>query len=195
MGSGRSGLSRSVSRAALSCRDGGRAALRFSNRPKPRRAWSRRDTGASRQRPPRDVGRLELVLGGLGLGGLDRLHEAEAAVLEGGHLLLLLLGVALVELLEALDGLLEVGLDGLELVLLLLDLGVEVRDVHGHELGDLRLLLLGAEVLVLDGAHGDELGLREGLEGLLVAAALVGLEVRRVAVTRRPSRPSRRPSS
>mmetsp|Transcript_29613 Transcript_29613/g.100667 ORF Transcript_29613/g.100667 Transcript_29613/m.100667 type:complete len:221 (+) Transcript_29613:363-1025(+) len=162
----------------------GRAAPRCARSRGPRRKNRLRENqpsskpgGASRARA-----RLELVLGRLGLGGLDGLHEAEAAVLERRHLLLLLLGVALVELLEALDGLLEVGLDVLELGLLLLDLGVEVADLHGHELGDLRLLLLGAEVLVLHGAHGHELRLREGLERLLVAAAFVGLEVRGVAV-------------
>ena len=136
----------------------------------------------SPRRTLKRTGRLELVLGLLGLGALDGLHEAQAGGLDGGELLVLLGRELLVGVLELLDLVLEELLGLLELLLLLGDLGVEVGGGEGHEALDLLLLVVVAEVDVGGGADGLELLLGELLEGVKVAAALVVLEVGGVSV-------------
>ena len=121
--------------------------------------------------------RLELVLGILGLGGLDGLHEAKTGGLDGLDLLVLLGGELLVGVLKLLDLVLEVLLGLLELLLLGGDLGLEVLGGEGHEGLDLLLLVVVAKVDVGGGAHGLEVLVGELLEGVVVTSALVVLEV------------------
>ena len=102
------------------------------------------------------TGRLELVLGLLGLGDLDGLHEAQAGGLDGGDLLVLLGRELLVGVLELLDLVLEELLGLLELLLLLGDLGVEVGGGEGHEALDLLLLVVSQRSMLA----GEQTGLR-----------------------------------
>merc|ERR1719316_2643527 len=127
-----------------------------------------------------DPVRLELRLRRL-LEGVHRLQEPETAVLDSLDVLVLLVAGLLVLLLQTLDELLEVLLELLLLALLLLDHGLALLSAHRLELLDALLLLLVAEVDVLRAAGGLQVA-RELLEVVKGPAALVILEVARVAV-------------
>ena len=89
--------------------------------------------------------------------------------------LILLLLHALVLLLEALDALLEVALELLDGSVLLLDGGGDGIGALGLPLGEESFLLVVAQVEVGEAARGAERLSGKGLEGVEVAATLVGL--------------------
>jgi hypothetical protein len=123
---------------------------------------------------------LELGLAG-SLGSLDSLNQAKTGILDLLGLGLLVLLQLLVSLLELLHLSLESGLRLLEDLLLLGDESVKRGDGHGLQACDLLLLLIVAKIDV--GRRAARLqALRELLEGLLVTATLVVLEVSGVAV-------------
>mmetsp|Transcript_105097 Transcript_105097/g.255145 ORF Transcript_105097/g.255145 Transcript_105097/m.255145 type:complete len:263 (+) Transcript_105097:325-1113(+) len=122
-----------------------------------------------------------LQLGLAAGGGLDCLHEPKAAGLDLGDGVVLGLGDLLVLVLELLELVLEGLLGVLDLLLLLLDSGVEGIGVHGHELLDLLAVVILAQVEVVGRAHRLE-GVGELLERVVVAAALVVLQRRRIPV-------------
>merc|ERR1719401_3026528 len=79
---------------------------------------------------------------------MDGLEEPEPSFLDGLRVLFLLLVRLCVRLLQAVDEGLEVGLQLLQLALLLLDHRLPLRCAHGLELLDLLLLLRIAELQV-----------------------------------------------
>merc|ERR1711982_69203 len=99
---------------------------------------------------------------------LDSLQQAQAAVLDGLEVVVLLLVTLLVLLLEPLDHLLEASLQRLDLSLLRLDLGLALSRRQGLELLDLGLLRVVSELHIARGAHGAEL-LGEGVEVLVLS--------------------------
>jgi len=116
------------------------------------------------------------------LASLDRLEHAESSLLDVGDGLLLLLLERLITLLELLELRLEGGLSVLHLLLSLGDLSIKLSSGEGHGALDLLLLLSVAEVEVGRAAGRSEVLLREGLEVLEGAAALVVLHVVRITV-------------
>jgi hypothetical protein len=128
---------------------------------------------------------LQLILGLvllLGLGGLDSLHHAEARLLNVGLGLLLGGHELLVLVLELLDLRFEGLLGLLEKLGLLGNGGIQIISAHLHELVDLGLLVIVAEVDVRGRAHGLEVLGGELLELGEPAAAAVVLEGARVSV-------------
>mmetsp|Transcript_39365 Transcript_39365/g.124940 ORF Transcript_39365/g.124940 Transcript_39365/m.124940 type:complete len:272 (-) Transcript_39365:11-826(-) len=109
------------------------------------------------------------------------LQEAQAAALEGFDVLVLLLVRFRVRLLESVDEGLEVRLHLRGLGFLLLDHLVALRLAQRHELLNLRLLLVVAEVDIRWRALRAQ-AFRERRQGREVPAALEVLEVARVSV-------------
>merc|ERR1719401_1174141 len=107
---------------------------------------------------------------------MDGLEEPEPSFLDGLRVLFLLLVRLCVRLLQAVDEGLEVGLQLLQLALLLLDHPLPLRRAHGLELLDLLLLLRIAELQVCWATLRSQ-ALGELLQGRKVPAALVVLQV------------------
>merc|ERR1719499_1526780 len=107
---------------------------------------------------------------------MDGLEEPEPGFLDGLRVLFLLLVRLCVRLLQAVDEGLEVGLQLLQLALLLLDHRLPLRRAHGLELLDLLRLRRIAELQV-GGAALRPQAISELLQSREVPAALVVLEV------------------
>ena len=123
---------------------------------------------------------LELALLLLAV-GVDRLEQTQTRALDGLDVFVLLVAALLVLLLEALHEGLEVGLELLDLCLLLLDHLLSLGSVQSHVLIDQLLLCVVAKVLVSWPALWAE-ALGELGELVEVAAALVVLQVVRISV-------------
>merc|ERR1719401_2791186 len=107
---------------------------------------------------------------------MDGLEQPQPGLLDGLRVLLLLLVRLRVRLLQAVDEGLEVGLQLLQLALLLLDHRLPLRRAHGLKLLDLLRLLRIAELQV-GGATLRPQAFSELLQSREVPAALVVLEV------------------
>jgi hypothetical protein len=126
---------------------------------------------------------LELVLGRCrsAAGGQDSLHQAKARILDFFQLFVLGLVSFLVGLLQSFHEHLEVFLDLLLFSFLVRNSLFEVVLAHRLELFNFLLLVGVAQVNVLGTAHGLEFFFREFLERIEITAALIVLQVSRVA--------------
>jgi len=121
--------------------------------------------------------RLQLVLLVRGTGrSLDRLHEAEARVLDGLDGGVLLLHKGLVLGLKLLDLLLEGLLGGRQITFLLGDGSIKIVRAQCLKLLDLGLLVVIAQVNVLRAAAGLEVFVRESLEVVERATTFIILQ-------------------